>query len=422
VHPFPPKELRKYSLEELLIYKAECGVDVKVMVWQPRLLFRSLPGADERGIDGRAEEIGRMDRNAGSLGSNDNLTVLIDSTSPTFTSAHHEKLIIVDSEIAFCGGIELSRGKWDTSRHAYESSLRDLGSEPWHDIGILVRGPVVADLEYHFYQRWHYAQTKDANKAQKLTFPYKRPPAIGSVPIIALRTWKKFQKPAGIREAYEKLFKKARFDIYIENQFPFQDNRITDALIKRLQENKMLRVVIIAPLEPNLPGIVGKVLSGVSVNDVNRNLGRLRKAGRQRVRIYCLITETKTAPIRRRQIYVHSKLMIVDDEWILVGSANLDKNGMRDSSEVNLEIRSGELAKDLRIKLWTEHTGHHVGIHDIARPNIDFQELDRIAVSNAKRILEKRPILGHLYYYDFEERGFPTPYDKAKDITKLLLP
>lgn len=423
MHPFPPKELRKYSLEELLIYKAGRGVDVKVIVWQPRLLFRSLPGADDRGIDGRAEEIEKMDRNAGSLGSNDNLTVLIDNTSPTFTSAHHEKLIIVDSDLAFCGGIELSRGKWDTSKHAYDSPLRDPNSEPWHDIGVLVRGPVVADLEYHFNQRWHHAETKDASKVGKMRlFPSRRPLTTGSVSVIALRTWKDFERTSGIKTWYERLFRNAKFSIYIENQFPFQDDSITDALVERLEDNKRLKVVIVAPLEPNLPGLVGKILSGVSLNDVNRNLARLRRAGGDRVRTYCLITETKTPPVKRRQIYVHSKLMIVDDVWILVGSANLDKNGMKDSSEVNLAIKSKELAKNLRVKLWKEHTRRHANIREFFDPDIGFHVLDGVALSNGKRILENKPIVGHLYYYDFETRGAPEPYDDAKSTAKLLLP
>ena len=54
---------------------------------------------------------------------------------------------------------------------------------------------------------------------------------------------------------------------------------------------------------------------------------------------------------------MHSKLLIVDDKWITVGSANTDKNGFKDSTEVNIGITSSSLAKELRISLWCEHVG-----------------------------------------------------------------
>jgi phosphatidylserine/phosphatidylglycerophosphate/cardiolipin synthase-like enzyme len=423
VHAYPSEGTRKYSLERLLINKVKQGVDVKIIVWQPRLLFRSLPGADERGIDGRAEEVESMDKLTHKLHLKGTLTVRIDSTAPTFTSAHHEKVIVIDSEIAFCGGIDLSKGKWDTSNHAYDSPLRDSNSEPWHDIGVVVRGPVVADLEYHFHQRWHYANAKDAAETRKASSSIVYRPAVaGEVPIVALRTWKGFERTGGIRAWYANMFKNAKFSIYIENQFPFQDNSITNILVRRLEADKALKVIIISPLEPNLPGLIGKVLSGVSLNDVNRNLSRLRKAGGDRVRTYCLITETEAPPLRRRQIYVHSKLMIADDKWITIGSANLDKNGMRDSSEVNLGITSEKLARALRIRLWKEHTGDHISNHDVAHPDRGFDALDNVASSNVKRISENRPILGHLYYYDFKERGAPSPYPDAKSFKRLVLP
>jgi phosphatidylserine/phosphatidylglycerophosphate/cardiolipin synthase-like enzyme len=412
---------KKRSLEALLLGKVVQGVDVKIIVWQPRLLLRSLPGADERGIDGRAEEVESIATQADRLRMGDRLEVRVDSTAPSFTSAHHEKIIIIDGEVGFCGGLDLSHGKWDTPNHDYDSSLRDRGSEPWHDVHAMVRGPVVADLEYHFLQRWHYAELKDAGRVRAIEFSAPRHKPTGSVPVTALRTWREFDRTGGIRAWYAGMFKDAQASIYIENQFPFQDAGITKLLEKRLQASSRLKVIIVGPLEPNLPGLVGKILSGVSVHDVRRNLARLEKAGGGRVRVYCLVSQSKAMPIRRRQIYVHSKLMIVDDRWITIGSANLDKNGIRDSSEVNLGITSAALARDLRASLWAEHASGHVRVSDLRNFDAGFDALDRLAAANGERVAKGEPMLGHVYYYDFEGRGVPPPYPGAQSAKGLAI-
>ena len=67
----------------------------------------------------------------------------------------------------------------------------------------------------------------------------------------------------------------------------------------------------------------------------------------RRVGTYSLVCQDKKTK-KLRQIYVHSKLLIVDDKWITVGSANTDKNGFKDSTEVNIGITSSSLAKELR--------------------------------------------------------------------------
>lgn len=69
-------------------------------------------------------------------------------------------------------------------------------------------------------------------------------------------------------------------------------------------------------MDPDLPGLIGSMISRVSVNDINKNLKILVKAEEngKRVQISSLASQDSNKPNRRRQIYVHSKLMIVDDE------------------------------------------------------------------------------------------------------------
>jgi phosphatidylserine/phosphatidylglycerophosphate/cardiolipin synthase-like enzyme len=409
-----------YPLQDLLVEKAREGVEVKIIVWEPRLLLRLLPGADERGIDGRADEVNVINEVAERRGISEKLMVKIDSSAPTLTSAHHEKIVIVDNQFGFCGGLDLSRGKWDTSSHDYYNPLRDANSEPWHDVHAMVRGPAVWDLVYHFHQRWAYSKSKNVRQARRLRIKsnYSIRGNHGNVQAIALRTWDELDRHGGIQAWYATMFRKAKKSIYIENQFPFQNSFATNLLERRLKEEHQLKVIIVCPMEPNLPGFIGSMIAKMSVNDVNDNLAVLRRAGDGRVKTYSLISQHPTVATKRRQIYVHSKIMIVDDKWITVGSANIDKNGFKDSSELNLGITSSKLSVELRTRLWQEHLQDSTLDSDFEQ---GFYALEKAANENGRRVSENRVMKGHIYYYNFEEIGLSPPYPDAKGSTKFEL-
>ena len=98
---------------------------------------------------------------------------------------------------------------------------------------------------------------------------------------------------------------------------------------------------------------------------------------------------------------MHSKLLIVDDKWI-VGSANTDKNGFKDSTEVNIGITSSSLAKELRISLWCEHVGmlekpeisttrdweQQQKIKDLSAPRRKFESLPNANYSSIKTLMD----------------------------------
>jgi phosphatidylserine/phosphatidylglycerophosphate/cardiolipin synthase-like enzyme len=435
--------------QELIIEKSMKGVVVRIIVWQPRLPLRILPGADERGLDGRADEVEVLNKQAKKYGIERKLVVKIDSTSPTLSSAHHEKIIVIDNKIGFCGGFDLSRGKWDTSKHDYSDPHRDEESEPWHDFHAMIRGPVVWDLAYHFNQRWAYHEVKDEKKIRAMILKPANFQWRGGcdTKVVALRTWEGIDGDGGILAWYTNTIRKAKNSIYIENQFPFQNEFITRILCRRLQEQKNLKVIIVSPMEPNLPGLIGSILSKTSVNDVNKHLQWIRDAGDsgRRVGTYSLVCQDKKSK-KLRQIYVHSKLLIVDDKWVTIGSANTDKNGFKDSTEVNIGITSSSLAKELRKRLWCEHIGlleNHGNpnrqrtkplerVNGISHPTLKlepslyanysnigdfdsgFDIWKKIAELNGSSVSRKNKIIGHIYYYNFEEMSLPPPYPEAK--------
>ena len=443
-----------YTLQNLLIQKAKQKVDIKILVWEPRPIVRKLPNSRKRGLEERRKKIEGILEVAKRCGIEDYLTIRLDSKAPALTSGFHEKIMIIDNQIAFCGGQDLSLAKWDTSTHEFDNQLRDPGGEPWHDIHAMVKGPIVWDLIYHFNQRWVYSIWKDIRQVKKIVKPSSigsylsstSPSAVlsftgeGNTEITALRTWKQlsesknndqdFDYDSGIQGSesvcawYDTMFSKAKESIYIEDQFLFQDKAITKILVNRLREQKDLKVITVGPMEPNLPGFVFGTISKESINHINTNLAALRKAGNNRVRTYSLISQHNVFKDRRKQIYIHSKLMIVDDKWITVGSANTDKDGLEYSTEFDLGIVSSDLSPRLRVKLWGEHLKTNDVDSSSEQSNLynfeeGFKAWEQLAEENGKRVKRHESIFGHVYYYNFEEMNYPPPYPQAKGGNKF---
>jgi phosphatidylserine/phosphatidylglycerophosphate/cardiolipin synthase-like enzyme len=445
-----------YTLQNLLIEKAKQKVDIKILVWEPRLIVRSFPLAKKRGLEGRAKKVESMRELAKHYGIEDHITIRLDSKAPTLTSGFHEKIAIIDNQIGFCGGQDLSQDKWDTSDHDFDNSLRDQDGEPWHDVNAMIKGPIIWDLIFHFNQRWIYSLTKDIKQVKKAKInssgsflssslsssaalaPFTNRDNEGNIEISALRTWKQLKGNIGdkddneddgdssssssVRAWYDTMFRKAKHSIYIEDQFLFQDKIITQILVKRLEEEQDLKVITVGPMEPNLPGFFFSILSKESINDINNNLAALRKAGKNRVRTYCLISQHSAIKQKRKQIYVHSKIMITDDRWIIIGSANTDRDGFNDSTEFDLGITSETLAQQLRAKLWREHLKEYISSNNninLKDFNKGFEAWDKVANDNGKRVQKGESIQGHIYYYNFEEMNFPPPYTDAKGGNKF---
>lgn len=413
------------SLLGLLLKKALEGVKIRILIWQPRLIIRILPGAKKSGMDGRTDGIKILSKKIRDFGLQDRLTVRLDKTSPSITGGHHEKIMIIDNKIGFCGGFDLSQGKWDTSNHEYSNYFRDKNSGPWHDVHVIIEGPIVSDLIYHFEQRWNHSFSKNNGIIHNMKFPpLQNTKTDGSHQIIALRIWKKVNQISDILRWYSFMFKSAKNGIYIENQFAFQYEPITRLLVKRLNQQDQLKVIIVLPFQPNLPGFARSIITKISINDIHKNLDLLQKASPDRVKIYSLLSQDNQNGHNLKQVYVHSKLLIVDDTWITIGSANMDKNGFRDSTEFNLGISSSELARKLRANLWSEHLGINdpdTNFNDLADYTKGFYLWEKIANENGKRVANRTSIQGHIYYFNFKHMNFPPPCKEAVDAYKFHL-
>jgi phosphatidylserine/phosphatidylglycerophosphate/cardiolipin synthase-like enzyme len=265
-----------------------------------------------------------------------------------FSHCHHQKAIVIDGQVAFVGGMDLTTfqgDRWDTQQHPLRAGPN------WHDVQVRIEGEAVADVEHNFRQRW---LGSGGNGALPRRDP--QPDPAWQTPVQIVRTiphgvYDSLSRGEfGIHYAYTRALRHARRLIYLENQYLWSPD-IMDALIGALnkERDEPFRIVILLP---------ARAYSGKWDND--QHVARLREADRGRgiVSVYCPYASGPSAgvaPFSYRPIYVHAKVAIVDDEWLTVGSANLNARGLVTDGEMNAVVCDAQLARNLRVDLWAEH-------------------------------------------------------------------
>ncbi len=254
---------------------------------------------------------------------------------------HHEKLVIVDGEIAFVGGIDLTSlggDRFDDPGHRVRGGLG------WHDVATRLRGPAVADVDEHFRSRWH------AVTGERLPPAPAPDPIAGGVPVQVLRTVAEGSYdflPRGdfrILEAYTRALRDARELIYLENQFLWSPE-IVGILEHKLREppTPTFRLVVLLPAKPNN-----------GEDDTRGQIARLIQADDGRNRFLAATVRQRSGAVTG-PVYVHAKVGIVDDRWLTVGSANLNERSLFNDSEMNVATCDAHLARSTRLRLWAEH-------------------------------------------------------------------
>jgi phosphatidylserine/phosphatidylglycerophosphate/cardiolipin synthase-like enzyme len=273
------------------------------------------------------------------LSSGSNVRCVLDARERTL-HCHHEKVVIVDDEVAFVGGIDLSDlhgDRWDASQHPPR------GTTGWHDIATRLRGPIVADVAQHFRDRWQEAA------GEPLPPPRPSDPA-GQVTVQLLRTVPEHIyrfAPRGefsIAQAYLRALRSAERLIYLENQFLWS-TEVIDILADKLRRppHADFRMVLVLPQRPR---------SGA---DTTRGqLGRLIQADDGAGRLLATTVRAHDGS-RTDSLYVHAKVGIVDDRWLTIGSANLNEHSLFNDTEVNIQTVDPDLARATRLRLWAEH-------------------------------------------------------------------
>ncbi|XP_052237855.1 phospholipase D1-like isoform X2 [Dreissena polymorpha] len=296
---------------------------------------------------------------------------------------------------------------------------------PWHDIGAVVYGEAARDVARHFIQRWNFCKMEKF-KANK-RYPILMPKSYGKCKVSSCIqditygcTTQILRSVSGwsaginkveqsIHNAYLDCIKNAKHFIYIENQFFISTvgdhsmvrNQIAEALVERItrayQSGETFRVYVIMPLLPAFEGEIG-ANGGYSIqavlhwnyksvskgeNSLWANLLK-RVDDPKKYIVFCGLRahDELKGKLVTELVYVHSKLMIVDDDTVIIGSANINDRSMlgtRDSEiailvqdnkkfPVNMngkEHMAGSFAASLRRTLFREHLGIGEGNKEI---------------------------------------------------------
>jgi phosphatidylserine/phosphatidylglycerophosphate/cardiolipin synthase-like enzyme len=317
-----------------------------------------------------------------------------------YLMSHHQKSVFLgrkddfDLSCAYVGGMDLAIDRWDDEKH--QRPTKEGTFYGWHDVQVRVLGDAITQIWANFLDRWN-------SKQREVDCPipsWKQHTKLGNQHVQVLRTVAsaRSSKPdrfmifgeRTILCALKKAISQAECYIYIEEQFLW-DCEIADFIVERNQELKnlnkpKLRLIVVLAAETELKGIVGslgehtyhlrslffmKVMEKTSKADI-------RFGHSTGVYAYGLYQNQATRGpydlrARRKPIYVHSKLIIIDDRYVAIGSANVDARSMHIETELTLGIVDGDtvdgtlgnqknaklcrFAVELRQKLWKEHLG-----------------------------------------------------------------
>jgi len=272
----------------------------------------------------------------------------------------HQKSWIIDAgaagETTFVGGINCN------PQAVVERGHPELAST--HDLYVEVAGPSATDVHHNFVQRWNGASEAEdtlgqwpATGTDDLAFPTAVSPPAGDSAVQIQRTmpartaWQPIPTPGGepfpiqdgersVLGQYLAAIGAAQRTIYIENQYLAEEN-----IIRALDDacGRGVVAIVVVPAEPDGG-------SGVDLRALRSSL--TRHPG------FALVGLEGLGPDGvLRGIYVHDKVMIVDDEWSTIGSANIHRPSMHGHAEINAAIWDPFFSKALRVALFAEHLG-----------------------------------------------------------------
>jgi len=271
----------------------------------------------------------------------------LDDSHPIGAS-QHQKVVVIDDALAFAGGLDITKGRWDTPEHLPLNPRRCDGDDqphrPYHDVQLAVAGDAAAALGDLSRRRWVRAgrQPIPPPRPTGNHWPASLQADITDVTVAIARTEPHYLDRPEVREVealYLDAIAAAHRLIYIENQY-FTAGRVGEALAQRLEEKDGPEVILVLPLETE-----GWLAQNTLDVMRERLIKRLQHADRhRRLRVYYPYVPHQD----EQAINVHAKVLVVDDELLRVGSANLNNRSMGLDSECDLAI---EACGEARIQL-----------------------------------------------------------------------
>src|SRR5688572_311254 len=267
----------------------------------------------------------------------------VDDCHPTGAS-QHEKLVVIDDRVAFCGGLDVCDVRWDTPAHMAEDPLRvsQLGRHypPHHDVQIVVDDEAACALGRIARERWQQATGEAIAEAvgEHDPWPTRARIDLRDVNVGIARTRHGNRGAPPVREV-ERLWldtiERAQELIYIESPY-LTSRRIARALTRRLRTPHCPEVVVMMPRRLN--GWFENATTGMAGDRV---IPKLREVDLQQ-RLHVVTPVAPHGAGEPVPVNVHSKLAIVDDVILRIGSANATDRSMRLDCECDLAIEASD--------------------------------------------------------------------------------
>ena len=284
-----------------------------------------------------------------------------DDTHP-IAGSHHQKIVVIDDKLAFTGGLDLTNKRWDTCEHRADDPRRVfLGAPypPMHDVMVAVDGDAAKALSKVARERWQRATVERLRAVNVDHDPWPRelPVMMTDATVGIALSAPPVEGEPGVRQVeqlYLDMIAGAKRSIYIENQY-FTSQRIAAALAARLSEPDGPEIVLVTRLLSH--GWLEEMTMHVLRTNLVRDLRAIDKHGR-----FHAYYPHVDALAEGTCVDLHSKVMIVDDEWLRVGSSNLSNRSMGMDTECDAVIeaqgdaRIAAAIRDFRVRLIAEHS------------------------------------------------------------------
>ena len=325
---------------------------------------------------------------------------MVGLAGPNHMGAHHAKTSVIrnsDETVAYVGGIDFNPNRLDDPSHPVTGPR-------FHDVHSRIAGPAAEDLTKAFVDRWSdHPENQSTGRRLRIAPPSACPagetciepvlPAPSADATCMVQIARTFgattlsYAPNGDRTSWatiEQALGRAKKYIYVEDQY-LVSPELSAALLAALPRVDYLIIVIDHNGESFAPGRVLMERARYLF------LKPLRDLAAQKINVFTLIKDG--SPYK-----VHTKVIIVDDVFTTIGSANMNRRGFTHDTEINAFFVDGRIvdgarkfARDLRVKLWAEHLGWDPLSGAGRLSNID----------QAVKILRNRPVTARLQPYDY---------------------
>ena len=317
--------------------------------------------------------------------------------------SNHEKMMIVDGKIGFTGGIDFAPDKNNGLIHKRKHRFSIL----WHDVAALVEGKAAFGLEQHFERRWkklREALEDETPPPEKITITDRTDSSIEDYNIESVRTYDRSpvirvpgaEEVREILESYKRAILAARHYVYMEHQYIYYPE-LGDFLVTAMQDNQDLQIIWVIPFfteetrdptvekavwekqgiladsitdtnalaDPRAGGTAGQLRSQIAWHGFFRQremVEKFRRIDPKRIGIFSIqrvvpLSLDPTAT-RMEMIYPHTKMILCDDRFFSIGSANANGRGLTKDGEHNISVIAPDVGKALRQRLWGEHLGY----------------------------------------------------------------